>query len=376
MALKYPLSWSGLDVTLSHDWLTGMRGGERCLELLCRGFPEAPVFTLRYDAAEVSDAIRNRSVTPSALQHLPFAKNRFRMLLPLFPELIEQLRTPEADLQISTSHCVAKGLRPQPGTKHLCYCFTPMRYALFYDDYFGRGRLKRRLVQPMLRRLRRWDRYASRRVDRFVAISNHVRHRIRRLYDRDADVVYPPVDVERCRPGGVRQGDFDLVVSALVPYKRIDLAVATYAESGHPLKVVGTGSEFEKLRRQAGPNIEFLGWRSDRDIVDLYRACRLLVFPGEEDFGIVPLEAQACGAPVVALGRGGATETLVPEETAIFFTEQTSTALAAAVARAGEVTWDEKRIRENAERFSPQRFVDDLDESMQACLDGPAVGVD
>lgn len=368
MTLRYSPDWSDLNVILAHDWLTGMRGGERCLELLCQGFPDAPIFTLKYDEEEVSAIIRKRAVHTSALQHLPFSSKRFRHLLPLFPELIEQMKTPRADLIISTSHCVAKGLVPQPGTRHLCYCFTPMRYTLFYDDYFGANRLKKRVVMPLLHRLQKWDRHAAQRVDRFVAISEHVRDRIRRFYDRDADIVYPPIDLERCRPGGVRQGDFDIVVSALVPYKRIDLAVAAYTELGFPLKVVGTGSEADELRRVAGPNIEFLGWQSDREIVHLYRTCRYLLFPGEEDFGIVPLEAQACGVPVMAFARGGALETLVPEETAVFFAEQTPKSLVDAVQRATEIDWNEARIRENAERFSTQRFLDGLAESVQSCL--------
>ena len=368
MTLRYSPDWSDLNVILAHDWLTGMRGGERCLELLCQGFPDAPIFTLKYDEEEVSAIIRKRAVHTSALQHLPFSSKRFRHLLPLFPELIEQMKTPRADLIISTSHCVAKGLVPQPGTRHLCYCFTPMRYTLFYDDYFGANRLKKRVVMPLLHRLQKWDRHAAQRVDRFVAISEHVRDRIRRFYDRDADIVYPPIDLERCRPGGVRQGDFDIVVSALVPYKRIDLADAAYTELGFPLKVVGTGSEADELRRVAGPNIEFLGWQSDREIVHLYRTCRYLLFPGEEDFGIVPLEAQACGVPVMAFARGGALETLVPEETAVFFAEQTPKSLVDAVQRATEIDWNEARIRENAERFSTQRFLDGLAESVQSCL--------
>lgn len=368
MTLRFSPAWSDLDVILAHDWLTGMRGGERCLELLCQGFPDAPIFTLKYDAHEVSAVIRNRPVHTSALQHLPFFSKRFRYLLPLFPELIEQIETPEADLMISTSHCVAKGVVPQPGTRHLCYCFTPMRYTLFYDDYFGTYPLKKRVIMPLLRRLQNWDRQSAQRVDRFVAISEHVRDRIRRFYDRDADIVYPPIDLERCRPGGVRQGDFDIVVSALVPYKRIDLAVAAYTELGFPLKVVGTGSEADDLRRAAGPNIEFLGWQSDREVVNLYRTCRYLVFPGEEDFGIVPLEAQACGVPVMAFGRGGALETLVPDETAMFFADQTTKSLLTAVQRAGAMDWNEVRIRKNAKRFGTQQFLDGLAESVQACL--------
>ena len=368
MTHQFPSSWSNLNTILAHDWLTGMRGGERCLELLCRGFPEAPIFTLILDPGAVSEVIQNRPIFTSALQHLPFGAKRFRHLLPLFPELIEQMRTPQADLLISTSHCVAKGLRPQLGTKHLCYCFTPMRYGLFYEEYFGHNQIKKRLIQPLLERVQRWDRRASQRVDRFVAISEHVRNRILTFYHRDADVVYPPVDLQNCRLGGTRQNDFDIVVSALVPYKRVDLAVAAYTDLGFPLKVIGTGSEYEKLRRMAGSNIEFHGWLSDRQIVELYQTCRFLVFPGEEDFGIVPLEAQACGTPVIAYGKGGTLETLIPSETAVFFFDQTTKSLISAVREGQTCDWNEVRIRRNAERFGTQRFLDELNKSIQACL--------
>lgn len=352
---------------LVHDWLTGMRGGERCLEWLCEGFPEAPICTLVCEKDALSETIRRHRIVPSALQRLPFGRRRFRMLLPLFPALIERIRAPEAEWVISTSHCVAKGLIPPPGARHLCYCFTPMRYALFYEEYFGRSPAKKRVVKPMLDRLQRWDRAASVRVDRFVAISEHVRDRIRKLYDRDADVVYPPVDIERYTPGADRRGDFDLIVSALVPYKRIDLAVRAYSRLGFPLTVVGTGSEFKRLRSEAGPNITFSGWQADEEIAALYRNCRFLVFPGEEDFGIVPLEAQACGTPVLAYARGGALETLVAGETAEFFQNQTEAALIEAVERAAARSWDRARIRANAERFAPQQFIDGIATSIVAC---------
>ena len=368
MSVTFPEQWASVNALLAHDWLTGMRGGERCLEWLCLGFPDAPICTLVCEKEAVSETLQRHRIVASPLQRLPFGRSRFRMLLPFFPALIERIRAPQADLLISTSHCVAKGLIPPTGARHLCYCFTPMRYALFYEEYFGRNPAKRRVVKPMLDRLQRWDRAASARVDRFVAISQHVRDRIRRLYDRDADVVYPPVDIERYTPGAERAGDFDLIVSALVPYKRIDLAVRAYSRHGFPLTVVGTGSEFQRLRADASSNVTFLGWRSDEEITELYRNCRFLVFPGEEDFGIVPLEAQACGTPVLAYARGGALETLVPGETAEFFENQTEAALIEAIEKAAARTWDRDRIRANAERFAPQQFIDGLATSIQACL--------
>ncbi|MBW7908635.1 MAG: glycosyltransferase [Kiritimatiellae bacterium] len=369
--LNFPSSWSSLNVALAHDWLTGMRGGEKCLEILGQGFPLAPLRTLLHNPASVSDTINNRKIETSFLQHIPRIAKHYRYWLPIFPFAVNRFPPVEADLLISTSHCVAKAMRAKPPGKHLCYCFTPMRYAwTFHDEYFGAGSLKQRIAKPILTRLRDWDRRASDRVDRFIGISKHVCTRINRYYGREADLVYPPVDTEfytRSTAGTQRQ-DFDLIVSALVPYKRVDLAVRAYARSGRKLKIVGAGTDTAALRALAQPNIEFLGWRSNEEIRALYQTCRLLVFPGEEDFGIVPLEAQACGTPVAAFARGGALETLIPDETAVFFEEQTEDALLAATTSILNRTWNESRIRQNAERFSAQAYVDGIARSIETLL--------
>jgi glycosyltransferase involved in cell wall biosynthesis len=244
-----------------------------------------------------------------------------------------------------------------------------MRYAwTFHDEYLGAGTLKRAVARPVLAALREWDRAASARVDRFVAISEHVRRRVEVFYGREADVVYPPVNTAYFTPGPSGHDGFDLIVSALVPYKRVDLAVRAYGELGYPLKVVGTGTGRGELEAQAEPNIEFLGWQPDEVVRGLYRRCRLLVFPGEEDFGIVPVEAQACGKPVVAFARGGVMESVVPGRTAVTFREQTVEGLLAAVREASERSWDPAAIRANAERFRIQAFIDGLDRSLRACL--------
>ncbi len=361
--IRYPARWRNLRAVLSHDWLLGMRGGERVLELLADGLPAAPICTLLHKPGAVSSRIESHRILTSPLQALPGVERYYRNLLPLFPFAVSRIRAPDAELVISTSHCVAKGLRPPEGARHLCYCFTPMRYAwTFFDEYFGRNPLKRALARPLLRRLRAWDVDTTTRVDRFVTLSRHVQERIRRFYGRESDVVYPPANIDYYTPdsAGGGRGGFDLVVSALVPYKRVDLAVRAYTRLGYPLKVVGIGTEAATLRRLAGANVEFLGWQSDATIRDLYRACRLLVFPGEEDFGIVPVEAMACGRPVVAYNRGGATETVIDGLTGLFFEEQTVDALAETVRRAGGRPWDVPAIRAQAERFSPQAFINDL----------------
>ncbi len=365
--MNYPEEWKTLNIALSHDWLTGMRGGERVLELLCEGFPNAPVFTLIHDESRISEAINRHHITTSALQNVPGIFKVYRYFLPFYPWIIKRMRPPETDLVLSTSHCIAKGLPLDHDTKHVCYCFTPMRYAWsFYDEYFGRNPVKKALLSPILRQLRYWDRQTSDRVDRFVAISNHVRGRIEEYYGREADVVYPPVDTERCTPGEPGNDGYDLIVSALVPYKRVDLAISAYNLSGFPLKVVGTGTEYAALKAQANSNIEFTGWQTDKSIVELYRRCRFLIFPGEEDFGIVPVEAMACGKPVVAYGSGGVCESVVNGETGIFFNKQTEQDLLEAVEKCSSVKWDPALIRRNAERFSSQHFINGIAASIRA----------
>ncbi|MBM4148084.1 MAG: glycosyltransferase family 4 protein [Lentisphaerae bacterium] len=373
---EYPSEWAGLDVSLGHDWLTGMRGGERVLEELCRAFPNAPVHALFADRSKVSDVISSHEIITSRLQSVPGITSHYRAMLPLFPLAINSRpRRPDGDLLISCSHCVAKALKPRPGTRHLCYCFTPMRYAwAFQREYLGGSAVRSILARPVLAALRSWDRSVSDRVDRFIAISETVRARIRAFYKREPDLVYPPVDVARFSPSPDPQSSFDLIVSALVPYKRVDLAVAAYRELGTPLVVVGAGTDFDSISRIAPNNVRMLGWRPDSEILDLYRNCRMLVFPGEEDFGIVPLEAQACGRPVVAFARGGATETVVDGVTGLFFNEQTPAALADCVRRCAERRWDTTAIRAHAQNFGPDPFIRGMAESISATLNGSPQG--
>jgi glycosyltransferase involved in cell wall biosynthesis len=359
-------------VALVHDWLTGMRGGERCLEVLCELFPSAPIFTLLHVPGSVSRTIEDRRIVTSFVQRLPGAAHRYRQYLPLFPAAVRRLDLRGHDLVISLSHCVAKGVRVPPGALHLSYCFTPMRYVWdLYDDYFGGDAplAVRALMPPVAAALRRWDRGTD-SVDHFVAISRHIAERIRRVYGRASEVIHPPVDVARFRPGVPE--DFYLVVSALAPYKRVDLAVAAATRLGRRLLVVGTGPEESRLRRLAGPTVEFLGWRADPEVADLYARCRAVVFTALEDFGIVPLEAAAAGRPTIAFGRGGVLDTMTPlagpgaraaaEEppTAVFFDAQTVDALAAAIERfeAAEAAgrFVPAVLRARAERFDRPGF--------------------
>jgi glycosyltransferase involved in cell wall biosynthesis len=365
-------------VALVHDWLTGMRGGEKVLEGLCALYPDADVFTLLHNRGSVSPAIERHRITTSFVQHLPLAATKYRTYLPLFPLAIERFDLSRYDLVLSSSHCVAKSAIPPPHGRHLSYCFSPMRYAWDqFDAYFGParvGRLRSRWVyRPILERMARWDAATASRVDRFVAISRHVAGRIRRYYNREASIVYPPADTVFYHPDAhVPAAGHFLIVSALVPYKRIDVAIAGCARAGARLRIVGTGPERERLERSAGPGVEFLGGLTDEQIRDEYRRAAAVLMPGEEDFGIVPVEAQACGRPVVALARGGALETVVDGETGVLFPEPSAASLAAALERVQRLRLDPARVRAHAERFSRDRYLEDMRAIVDETVGAPA----
>jgi len=368
-----------LKVVLVHDWLTGMRGGERVLDELAGMFPDAELFTLIYVAGSASPRIEALRITASPLSRLPGAARHYRKLLPLFPAAIERLRLPACDLVLSTSHAVAKAARPPRGARHLAYCFTPMRYVWDQADaYLGRG-VRRALSLPLAAWLRRFDRRTSgpERIQRVVAISHVVADRIRRAWGRDASVVYPPVAVERFAPRPEGPDDFYLLVGGFVPYKREDLALQAFAGLDRPLLVAGDGPLRRRLEAEAPANARFLGRVGDAELASLYARCRALVYPQEEDFGIVPLEAQASGRPVIALGRGGATETVIGLDdpagrapTGVFFATQTPGALADAVRRfeGAAARFDPAAIRAHAERFRGERFRAEMRAEIEAVL--------
>lgn len=352
-------------VAFVHDWLNGMRGGERCLEALCELYPEAELYTLFHEPGKLSPTIERHPITPSFIQKLPGVFRTYRHYLPLFPVAIEQFDLRAYDLVVSLSHCVANGVITRPQTCHIGYTFTPMRYAWdLYFDYFGKGRLRglsRMLIPLFMNYLRIWDVAASNRVDYFVAISDFIRQRIEKHYRRPAEVIYPPVDVEFYTPDPtVRQGDFFLIVSAFAPYKRIDIAIEAFTRLNLPLKIIGQGQEIKQLQASAPPHIEFLGALSDAEVRDHYRRCRALIFPGEEDFGIVPVEVQACGRPVIAYAKGGIVETTLPNETALWFHEQSPEALVAAVQEFETQTFEPAVIREHACHFAKIRFQQEM----------------
>ena len=326
---------AGLRVALVHDWLTGMRGGEKCLDVLCRAFPDATLHTLIHRRGSVGPTIEAMTIRTSPLQRVPGVFRHYRKLLPLMPPAARSWRVGEVDVVVSLSHCVAKAVRVPPGVPHVCYCFTPMRYAwdgrgAYLDGWRDRP-LKRALAATLLDRLRAWDRRTSAGVTHFVAISETIRDRIARCYDRESMVIPPPVDADFYTPDSSPRDGGYLVVSALVPYKRLEQAIEACSRLGHRLTIIGEGPERDRLQRLAGPGVAFLGWQSDEVIRDHYRRATALLFPGEEDFGIVPVEALATGCPVIAFGRGGVAEN-VDDRVGRTYAQPTAEGLVAAIA--------------------------------------------
>jgi glycosyltransferase involved in cell wall biosynthesis len=361
-------------VALVHDWLTGMRGGEKVLDAICELYPEAPLYTFVRVPGSVSPRIEHRRIVTSFVQSLPRAARLYRHYLPLYPLAAELFDLDGYDVIISSSHCAAKSVIRPSGAVHVSYCHTPMRYAWDqFDSYFGPeriGRLQSGLLRPVFGWLARWDAATAGRVDRFLANSQYVAARIDRYYNRRSTVVHPPVETDFYTPAGRAASSTFLIVSALVPDKRIDVAIEACRRLGRRLRIVGTGPELPRLRAIAGSDVEFLGWQSDEQIRALYRASAATLLPGVEDFGIVPIEAQACGCPAVAVDAGGARETVVDGVTGVLVPESTPDAFAAGLTRALETPFDVHAIRQNAVRFSRARFL----ESFQAAVDEALAG--
>lgn len=343
-------------VAIVHYWLLGMRGGEKVVEALCRLLPDADLFTLFYDPEKVSPTIRSHRITASYLNPL---RGHYRSLLPLMPRALESFDLSRYDLVISSESGPAKGVIIAPGTRHICYCHTPMRYLWdLYSQYLNewtRSPLKRAAMKFFVPRLRAWDLATAKRVTEFVANSENVRQRIRKTYGVDSTVVYPPVDIESFRHEPAE--DYFLIVSELVPYKRVDLAVQAFSKNGRRLRIAGDGPEITRLRKAAAGNVEFLGRVSDDDLRTLYARCRAFVMPGEEDFGITLVEAIASGKPVIALGCGGVLE-IVPPAGAFLFDSPDDTSLNAAIDRfdSSAATVDACALQSSASRFSVDAF--------------------
>jgi glycosyltransferase involved in cell wall biosynthesis len=349
-----------MKVAIIHYWLVGMRGGEKVIEAFSDLYPDADIFTHVYAPDMISEKIRKHKIIPSFINSLPLAKKMYKTYLPLMPVALEQLDLRGYDLIISSESGPAKGIVAPANAVHVCYCHTPMRYIwnMYHEYRQGAGRLTQALMPMLSHYLRMWDVTSAWRVDSFVANSATVAARINRYYGVGAEVIYPPVDVDAfhvAEPATV--GDFYLMAGELVPYKRPDLAVRAFNESGLELVVIGGGEMLDELRRIAGPTVKVLGQQSFDVLRDHYARCRALVFPGEEDFGMVPVEAMASGRPVIAFGRGGATETVVDGETGLFFEEQSVEAIASAIKRFQNFTVDPAKISDHARRFARDHFL-------------------
>lgn len=341
------------------------------LEACHRLYPHAPIYTAMYDRRRMPAAYRSWDIRVSALDLLPAIHRHHQVYLPLYPLGFESLDLAGYDLALSISSAFAHGIVPRPQTLHVSYCLTPPRFIWNTREYVARETLPsplRALLPPVLLYLRAWDRRAAQRVDRFVAISRVVRERIRRIYGREAEVIFPPVEVDRFRPAERRE-DFYLILSRLVPYKRIDLAVEAFKRLGRPLLIVGHGRDRPALEARAGSGIRFLGRLPDREVRELLPRARALIFPGREDFGITPVEANAAGVPVVAYRAGGALDTVVDGKTGVLFEPQTPEALTEAVDALERRRWDPQRLREHAERFSVARFEGELSGHLERWLE-------
>jgi glycosyltransferase involved in cell wall biosynthesis len=333
-----------MKTAIVHDWLTGMRGGEKVLEILC---------TLFHEPENISPVINNMEITTSFLQNFPLKKKYYRNYLPFFPAAVEQFDLRGFDLVLSSSHCAAKGALAPSTSCHICYCHTPLRYAWdMYHEYFPQeiNLFKKALVYPVMHYLRLWDASSSGRVDYYIANSQFIAGRIEKFYRRKAEVIHPPVDTGYFTPGEAKK-DFFLLVSALVPYKRVDAAVSAFNTLGLKLKIAGGGPLKKSLEKKARKNIEFLGEVSPAKLKELYAGAKAFVYPALEDFGIAPVEAQSAGTPVIGFGRGGLLETVIENKTGVFFFTQKPADIADAVERFNEIKFDPGFIREHSLKF-------------------------
>lgn len=347
-----------MKVALVYDRINKWGGAERVLLALCEIWPEAPIFTAVYNPP-TAPWVKSFRVFPSFLNKFPLAKTNHEFYPWLMPLVFESFNFEDYDVVVSLTSEAAKGIITKPSTLHICYCLTPTRYLWnAYDEYF-KNKFLRIISRPVVNYLKRWDKIASGRPDYFIAISKNVQKRIKKYYQKEAEVIYPPIETERFQINSKTQNkssNFFLIVSRLVSYKKIDLAVRAFNQLGLPLKIIGTGKEMKRLKKIAKKNIKFLGQLTDENLLSYYQKCRALVFPQEEDFGLVPLEAQACGKPVIAFRGGGALETVISEKTGIFFWPQTVEALKKAVERFLVLKFDPEECRKNAMRFAKEEF--------------------
>lgn len=368
-----------MKVALVHHWLPKMRGGERVLEAMCEMFPDSDIFTLVMTKSEITETINKHKITTSFIQNMPFGEKKYRIYLPLMPIAVEQFDLREYDIVISSDASVVKGVITRPDTLHISYCHSPIRYAWdMYHEYLnsaGLGYIKRKLMPIVMNYIRNWDFSASQRVDYFVSNSRHTANRIKKYYRRSSVVISPPVDIDQFKKG-VKKSDYYLFLGQLTPYKGAELAVETFNKLQKKLIVAGSGERLSAVKKLAGDSVKVMGGCSRKKIIDLLSKARALIFPCEEDFGIVPVEAQASGTPVIAYGRGGALETIngvftgdIPtsENTGIWFRNKSIEGLSEAIDwfESFETVFSDEQICSYVKRFNKERYKTEMGEFIQ-----------
>lgn len=344
-----------MKIAIVTDWLTNYGGAESVISAFHDLFPDAPIYTTIFEPKKMKELGKVKDVRTTYLQKIPVKKQQW--LLSLMPTAVEMMNLDEFDLVLSSCHSVSKGVVTKPETLHICYCHTPMRYAWESWDFETRLQKFPRFLHPSIRKqikkIREWDYCAAQRVDKYVANSSHISDQIKKYYERESDVIYPPVHTEKFRPVSHPKQDYYFSVGRLIPYKKFDLLVETFNELGLPLKIAGSGPDLDKLKAMAKPNVEILGYVHEKNLIELYANCKALLFPQIEDAGIVPLEAMACGRPVIALNRGGSLDTMIDGRTGVLFKEQSVESLTEAIHRFEKMSEDPEGSRTASGNFDP-----------------------
>ncbi len=362
-----------MKIAIVHDYINQYGGAERVLEVFMEMFPDAPIYTMVKDLSKMPAKFQNADIRTSFIQKIPFAKNHYKKMLSLFPLAVEQFDLRSYDVILTSSSAFAKGVITTPNQLNICYCYTPMRYVWdLYHQYITEdvtNPIFKLLLPSVLHKIRMWDQLTAQRVDHFIADSKSISNRIKKYYGRDSEVIYPPVNFDQFYPSE-QIGDYFLIVSRLIPYKRIDIVIEAFNSLGWPLVIIGDGYDRPRLQSLAKANVQFMGFQSDDVIAEYYSKCKGFILGGEEDFGITPLEAQASGRPVIAYRKGGALETVKEFETGVFFDEPTSKSLLQAISKFQELQFDTQTIRAHANNFSREKFKQEISQFIQSRIKG------